>query len=93
MQRIDSKHNNCHHSSTQIRYLSRRSEQSSSNLALVMVVSMCLGPSAVAVMKGKLQETNIVSGNPEALCMAGKKKLKTIPTAYFDIPNVGLSQR
>ena len=42
-----------------IKYLSRRSEHNSSNLALVMVVSMCLGPSAVAVMKGKLEEDNI----------------------------------
>mmetsp|Transcript_50220 Transcript_50220/g.160956 ORF Transcript_50220/g.160956 Transcript_50220/m.160956 type:complete len:359 (+) Transcript_50220:420-1496(+) len=33
---------------------STRSEVSSSNLARVMVVSMCLGPSAVAVMKGRL---------------------------------------
>lgn len=38
------------------RYLSRRSEHSSSNLALVSVASMCFGPSAVAVIKGKLQE-------------------------------------
>lgn len=36
------------------RYLSRRSEHNSSNFALVIVVSMCLGPSAVAVMNGKL---------------------------------------
>jgi hypothetical protein len=39
-----------------IMYLSRRSEHSSSNLALVRVVSICLGPSAVAVIKGKLKE-------------------------------------
>lgn len=35
-------------------HLSRRSEHNSSNLALVIVVSICLGPSAVAVMNGKL---------------------------------------
>jgi hypothetical protein len=42
-----------------IPYLSRRSEHSSSNLPLVIVVSMCLGPSAVAVMKGKLKKISI----------------------------------
>ena len=47
----------------QIQYLSRRSEHNSSNLALVMVVSICLGPSAVAVMNGKLKTYGInVSG-------------------------------
>ena len=35
-------------------YLSIRSEHSSSNLALERVASMCFGPSAVAVMNGKL---------------------------------------
>jgi hypothetical protein len=41
--------------------LSRRSEHNSSNLALVMVVSMCLGPSAVAVMNGKLEKDKILT--------------------------------
>jgi hypothetical protein len=44
-----------------VTYLSRRSEHSSSNLALVRVVSICLGPSAVAVIKGKLKEAQIKS--------------------------------
>lgn len=35
-------------------YLSSKSEHKSSNLALVNVVSICFGPSAVAVIKGKL---------------------------------------
>lgn len=42
-------------------YLSRRSEHSSSNLALVRVVSICLGPSAVAVMNGKLKTQILIS--------------------------------
>ena len=33
-------------------YLSKRSEESFSNWEREMVASMCLGPSAVAVMKG-----------------------------------------
>lgn len=37
-------------------YLSSRSEHNSSNFARVRVVSMCLGPSAVAVINGRLQE-------------------------------------
>ena len=41
-------------SSFQLTYLSSKSEHNSSNLTLVRVVSMCFGPSAVAVMKGKL---------------------------------------
>mmetsp|Transcript_38558 Transcript_38558/g.53548 ORF Transcript_38558/g.53548 Transcript_38558/m.53548 type:complete len:253 (+) Transcript_38558:684-1442(+) len=40
--------------STGTRHLSIKSEQSCSNFARVSVVSMCLGPSAVAVMKGRL---------------------------------------
>jgi len=44
------------HSKSHCTNLSRRSEHSSSNLALVRVVSICLGPSAVAVIKGKLKE-------------------------------------
>ncbi|GER27516.1 translation elongation factor EF1A [Striga asiatica] len=36
-------------------HLSSKSEHKSSNLALVKVVSMCFGPVAVAVIKGKLQ--------------------------------------
>ena len=36
------------------RYLSSKSEHNSSNLARVRVVSMCLGPSAVAVINGRL---------------------------------------
>mmetsp|Transcript_853 Transcript_853/g.3333 ORF Transcript_853/g.3333 Transcript_853/m.3333 type:complete len:480 (-) Transcript_853:793-2232(-) len=42
--------------STGMRHLSSKSEHSSSNLALVRVFSMCLGPSAVAVMKGSEME-------------------------------------
>lgn len=34
--------------------LSKRSEHNSSNFARVRVASICLGPSAVAVMKGRL---------------------------------------
>lgn len=40
------------------KYLSRRSEHNSSNLALVRVVSICFGPSAVAVINGKLLKSN-----------------------------------
>jgi hypothetical protein len=47
-------------------YLSRRSEHNSSNLALVRVVSMCLGPSAVAVMNGKLKTQVII--NSSVIC-------------------------
>lgn len=35
-------------------HLSRRSEHICSNWVRLMVASMCLGPSAVAVMKGRL---------------------------------------
>jgi hypothetical protein len=35
-------------------YLLRRSEYNSSNLALLRVVSICLGPSDVVVINGKL---------------------------------------
>ena len=42
--------------STGIRHLSSRSLASSSNLARDRLVSMCLGPSAVAVMKGSEME-------------------------------------
>jgi hypothetical protein len=42
--------------SCQKAYLSSKSEHNSSNLTLVRVVSMCFGPSAVAVMKGKLEK-------------------------------------
>ncbi|KAK7823719.1 stromal 70 kda heat shock-related protein [Quercus suber] len=38
-------------SSFELTYLSSKSEHNSSNLTLVRVVSMCFGPSAVAVMK------------------------------------------
>jgi len=38
-------------------YLSRRFEHSSSNLALVRVVSICLGSSAVAVIKRQAKGT------------------------------------
>lgn len=44
-------------------YLSRRSEHSSSNFALVRVVSICFGPSAVAVMKGKLEKQKTIQYN------------------------------
>jgi hypothetical protein len=37
------------------KYLYSKSSHNSSNLARVNVVSICLGPSAVAVMKGRLQ--------------------------------------
>mmetsp|Transcript_3865 Transcript_3865/g.11181 ORF Transcript_3865/g.11181 Transcript_3865/m.11181 type:complete len:449 (+) Transcript_3865:782-2128(+) len=40
--------------STGMRHLSRRSEHICSNWVRLMVASMCLGPSAVAVMKGRL---------------------------------------
>ena len=43
-------------SSCQKAYLSSKSEQNSSNLTLVKVVSMCSGPSAVVVMKGKMEK-------------------------------------
>lgn len=52
------------------KYLSRRSEHSSSNLALVRVVSMCLGPSAVAVINGKLpknRRSHKIKENPERI--------------------------
>lgn len=41
------------------KHLSSRSEHISSNLALVIVDSMCFGPSAVAVMNGKLQHRKL----------------------------------
>ena len=53
--------NPCHRKITKsnhIKYLSSKSEHNSSNLALVRVVSICLGPSAVAVMNGKLERQN-----------------------------------
>ena len=39
-----------------VRYLSNKSEHSSSNLKLVRVVSMCFGPSAMVIKKGKLEK-------------------------------------
>ena len=57
-----------------ILYLSRRSEHSSSNLPLVSVVSICLGPSAVAVMKGKLKKpiTGLETEIQKAQCLTPK---------------------
>ena len=43
-------------SSCQKAYLSSKSEQNSSNLTLVRVVSKCFGPSAVVVTKGLLSD-------------------------------------
>ena len=37
-------------------YLSNKSEYSSSNLALVSMVSRCFGPSTMAITKGKLEK-------------------------------------
>ena len=51
-----------------VRYLSNKSEHSSSNLKLVRVVSMCFGPSAMVIKKGKLEKQMFF------LCGYGKER-------------------
>ena len=80
--------------STGVLNLSRRSEHSSSNLALVRVVSICLGPSAVAVMKGKLifvwvkDDSSIFAFSAASVrrCKACLSFSRSIPSSFLKFP-------
>ena len=66
--------------------LSSKSEPNSANLTLVSVVSMGFGPTAVVVIKGKLEN------QMDFLCDHGKERdrLKERTHRNSDIPNIGL---
>mmetsp|Transcript_4962 Transcript_4962/g.14856 ORF Transcript_4962/g.14856 Transcript_4962/m.14856 type:complete len:453 (-) Transcript_4962:199-1557(-) len=77
--------------STGILHLSSKSEHSSSNPALVRLFSMCFGPSAVAVMNGKLIEVWVrvlssilaFSLASVSLCRACLSFLRSIPSFFW----------
>ena len=65
--------------STGPRHLSRRSLHIDSSLALVRLVSMCFGPSDVAVMKGRLMED----------CTTPDSSILAFSAASVSLPGVG----
>ena len=74
--------------STGTLHLSSRSEQSSSNLALVSDASMCLGPSAVAVMNGSeidvcvVDDSSILAFSAASVkrCSAWRSLIRSMPS-------------
>ena len=61
-------------------HLSNKFQHNSSNLTLVRVVSMCFGPFAATVMKGKLEKQKYILSKYEKERSTYRKKVIEIAT-------------